>query len=94
MISIANGDLDPGYITINTNALRVASKISRKVYIPQDNKFNYIGLIIGPKGANQKQLEEDTNCKILIRYNQLSIPFHYSSVFCNLSEGEARRSQD
>ncbi|EAR94482.1 KH domain protein (macronuclear) [Tetrahymena thermophila SB210] len=53
---------------ISTSSLRQSSsKTFRKVPIPQDGKFNYIGLIIGPKGSKQKQLEEMTHCKILIR---------------------------
>lgn len=41
--------------------------IHKKVPIPTYTGFNYAGLIIGPKGANQKRLEEETGCKILIR---------------------------
>jgi far upstream element-binding protein len=49
------------------NTLNDTSKIKRKIYMPKTNKFNYTGLIIGPKGANQKRLEEETGCKILVR---------------------------
>ena len=49
------------------NALNDTSKIKRKIYIPKDANFNFTGLIIGPKGANQKRLEEETGCKILVR---------------------------
>jgi len=34
-----------------------ASKIKRKIPIPQNSNFNYSGLLIGPKGSSQKQLE-------------------------------------
>jgi hypothetical protein len=34
-----------------------ASKIKRKIVLPKDSNFNYTGLLIGPKGNNQKQLE-------------------------------------
>ena len=51
-----------------------ASKIKRKIVLPKDSNFNYTGtstnyagLLIGPKGNNQKQLEEKTGCKILMR---------------------------
>lgn len=44
-----------------------ASKIKRKIVLPKDSNFNYTGLLIGPKGNNQKQLEEKTGCKILVR---------------------------
>jgi far upstream element-binding protein len=49
------------------NTLNDTTKIKRKIYIPKDSNFNYVGLIIGPKGANQKRLEEETGCKILVR---------------------------
>lgn len=44
-----------------------ASKIKRKIPLPKDSNFNYSGLLIGPKGNSQKQLEERTGCKILVR---------------------------
>jgi hypothetical protein len=44
-----------------------ASKIKRKIKLPKDSNFNYSGLLIGPKGNSQKQLEERTGCKILVR---------------------------
>lgn len=43
------------------------AKLMRKIYIPKNNNFNYTGFIIGPKGTNQKRLEEETGCKILVR---------------------------
>lgn len=43
------------------------AKFMRKIYIPKNNGFNYTGFIIGPKGTNQKRLEEETGCKILVR---------------------------
>ena len=49
------------------NALQDASKIKKKIYIPQNTGVNYIGMLIGPKGLYQKRLEEETGCKILIR---------------------------
>ena len=44
-----------------------ASKIKRKITLPKDSNFNYSGLLIGPKGNSQKQLEQRTGCKILVR---------------------------
>lgn len=49
------------------NTLNDQTKIKRKIYMPKTNKFNYTGLIIGPKGSNQKRLEDETGCKILVR---------------------------
>jgi transcription antitermination factor NusA-like protein len=43
------------------------TKIKRKIYIPKNTNFNFTGLIIGPKGTNQKRLEEETGCKVLVR---------------------------
>ena len=44
-------------------------KRTRKIYIPveQHPTYNFIGLIIGPRGKTQKEMEEKTNCKIAIR---------------------------
>ena len=49
------------------NTLSDTTKIKRKILVPSNTNFNYTGLIIGPKGANQKRLEEETGCKILVR---------------------------
>ncbi|GLD92998.1 hypothetical protein PINS_up001590 [Pythium insidiosum] len=44
-------------------------KLSRKIYIPikEYPGYNFIGLIIGPRGNTQKRMEKETNCKIAIR---------------------------
>ncbi|XP_065897643.1 splicing factor 1-like isoform X2 [Dysidea avara] len=46
-----------------------AKKFEDRVYIPQDDhpETNFVGLIIGPRGVTLKQLETDTNTKIMIR---------------------------
>ena len=46
---------------------RERGRIRRKIKIPTHNGFNYAGLIIGPKGSNQKRMEEETGCKVLVR---------------------------
>lgn len=46
---------------------RERGRIRRKIKIPTHNGFNYAGLIIGPKGSNQKRLEKETGCKVLVR---------------------------
>ncbi len=45
------------------------TKPTTKVYIPikQFPNYNFIGLIIGPRGNTQKKLEAETGCKISIR---------------------------
>ncbi len=53
-----------------------ANKIQKKVYFPLGTGINYIGLLIGPKGMYQKKLEEQTNCKILIRGKYLDRASH------------------
>lgn len=50
-----------------TNVLFDTTKIKKKIPINTESGFNYAGLIIGPKGSNQKRLEEETGCKILVR---------------------------
>jgi hypothetical protein len=47
----------------------VKQKPTKKIYMPKnaDPNFNYIGLIIGPRGNTQKQMELETSCKISIR---------------------------
>lgn len=43
------------------------AKKQKKLYIPANNDINYMGLLIGPKGRNQKELEAETGAKIYIR---------------------------
>jgi splicing factor 1 len=47
----------------------VKSKPVKRIYLPKQTNplYNYIGLIIGPRGNTQKQMEQDTGCKISIR---------------------------
>ena len=47
----------------------VRRKRTKKIYIPVDDHptYNFIGLIIGPRGKTQKDMEQQTNCKIAIR---------------------------
>lgn len=44
-------------------------KLYKKLYIPQKEYpgYNFIGLIIGPRGNTQKRMEKDTGAKIVIR---------------------------
>ena len=45
------------------------AKKYRKIYIPQKEypSYNFIGLIIGPRGNTQKRMQKETNTKIAIR---------------------------
>lgn len=47
----------------------VKAKPVRRIFLPKQTNpmYNYIGLIIGPRGNTQKQMEADTGCKISIR---------------------------
>ena len=45
------------------------AKKYRKIFIPQKDYpgYNFIGLIIGPRGNTQKRMQKETNTKIAIR---------------------------
>jgi splicing factor 1 len=45
------------------------TKKMKKIYIPikEYPDYNFIGLIIGPRGNTQKRMEKETGCKIAIR---------------------------
>lgn len=47
----------------------IKRKRHKKIYIPVEDHptYNFIGLIIGPRGKTQKEMEAKTNCKIAIR---------------------------
>ncbi len=47
----------------------VARGSGAQVYIPQKDYpgYNFIGLIIGPRGNTQKRMQKETNTKIAIR---------------------------
>ncbi|GAB2294106.1 Splicing factor 1 [Dionaea muscipula] len=44
-------------------------KLQKKLYIPQKEypSYNFVGLIIGPRGNTQKRMEKETGAKIVIR---------------------------
>lgn len=46
-----------------------AGQIQRKVYIPIEKypNYNFLGLIIGPRGTSHRKLEAETKTTILIR---------------------------
>jgi splicing factor 1 len=47
----------------------VSLKKVRKLYVPVDKypDYNFIGLIIGPRGKTHREMEQETGCKIAIR---------------------------
>jgi len=46
-----------------------STKKTKKIFIPIQKypEYNFIGLIIGPRGNTQKKMEKETGCKIVIR---------------------------
>lgn len=44
-------------------------KLTKKIYIPYDEypEYNFVGLIIGPRGVTQKKMERESRAKIAIR---------------------------
>ena len=56
-------DLNPG------SAGTGGAKFARKIYIPWKEypSYNFIGMVIGPRGSTQKKLEQQTLCKVSVR---------------------------
>lgn len=44
-------------------------KLHRKIYVPVKKypRYNFVGLILGPRGNTQKRMEKETGAKILLR---------------------------
>jgi len=42
-------------------------KKTKKLFIPESGDYNFIGLILGPRGSTQRELEKKSGCKISIR---------------------------
>jgi len=67
------GKLIEELIKVNPNfqppADYMRAKPFRRIYMPVKEfpNYNFVGLVIGPRGATQKQLEQETGCKISIR---------------------------
>ncbi|RMX66980.1 hypothetical protein DD238_001650 [Peronospora effusa] len=59
------GDTDGGV----RPAPGLSDKKRKKVYIPVDRypDINFMGLLIGPRGSNQKRMEDESGARILIR---------------------------
>ncbi|KAF4318819.1 hypothetical protein BBO99_00006904 [Phytophthora kernoviae] len=59
------GDADGGV----RPAPGLGEKKRKKVYIPVDKypDINFMGLLIGPRGSNQKRMEDESGARILIR---------------------------
>ncbi len=44
-----------------------APKRTKKLFIPDIKGYNFVGIIIGPRGSTQRELEKKSGCKISIR---------------------------
>lgn len=62
-------NLNPNVQARKTMSHLLVRKRVNKVHIPIEKhpNYNFIGLIIGPRGKTQKELEAKTGCKIAIR---------------------------
>jgi len=56
-------------ISNNINGITIPKVLEKKIYIPHENYpyINFIGLILGPKGINQKRMQAETGCRILVK---------------------------
>ena len=51
----------------NATSAGLGSNVTKKVYVPNNPDVNFVGVLIGPKGASLKAMTERTGCKILIK---------------------------
>ncbi|KAK4385005.1 Splicing factor-like protein 1 [Sesamum angolense] len=56
-------------LTFESPAKPKTTKFVKKLFVPKKEypKYNFIGLILGPKGNTQKKMEKKTGAKILLR---------------------------
>ncbi|CEF64696.1 Protein quaking [Strongyloides ratti] len=49
--------------------VRSVAIVQEKIFVPVKEypEYNFVGRILGPRGMTAKQLEHETNCKILVR---------------------------
>ena len=70
-------------ISNNIFGITIPKVLEKKIYIPHENYpyINFIGLILGPKGINQKRMQAETGCRILVKGKGSSK--HPSNDVCN-----------
>lgn len=56
--------LDESYVPPNDYK---PPKKTKKLFIPESDSANFVGIILGPNGDSQRQLEKKSGCKISIR---------------------------
>jgi len=68
---------------------------NKKIYIPIDKypEYNFIGLIIGPRGMTQKQMELDSGAKIAIRGKGSVKDGKVCSIQCNATQSNQQCSR-
>ncbi|ETO28929.1 hypothetical protein RFI_08197 [Reticulomyxa filosa] len=88
-LNISSGSSNPFGLNFNNFSM---GKYEERLFIPQDeySHINFIGLILGPKGINQKRMQAETGCRILLKGKGASkrsgspvSPFFICSVFCS-----------
>jgi hypothetical protein len=68
-----------------------AEKIERKIFMPRNNgDFNYLGLIIGPRGATQKMLEADSGYHRALSTALFATPCSFSARLFTLSSTQSQ----
>ncbi len=47
----------------------IIGRYEKKVFVPTEEypHINFLGILLGPKGVNQKSMERDTGCRILLK---------------------------
>ncbi|KAL7481809.1 hypothetical protein ACHAW6_007483 [Cyclotella cf. meneghiniana] len=61
ILEIMNGVPAPSYLTKRKRSVKIP------IPVEEHPTYNFIGLIIGPRGKTQKEMENSTGCKIAIR---------------------------
>ena len=61
-------------------AMRKTPRISKKIYVPVEPGVNFMGLLLGPRGATLKDMTERTGARIVIRgkgsHKDGTVPLH------------------
>lgn len=58
-----------GPVSMKPMSSFIDHKYEHRIYIPKEEYpyINFVGLILGPKGINQKRMQAETNCRILVK---------------------------
>jgi hypothetical protein len=58
---------NPEYVRVDDKIVRLSQKII--VPVERDPEFNFVGKIVGKKGANMRQISSETNVRLSIKVN-------------------------